>query len=139
MANGSSGLSAQATSGACGRGELFVRDPADRGGEGMGPGSMIVARRRARGFEGDRLRRYRIVVDGVTVGSLRQDEELEVSVAPGRHEVVARIDWSGSEPLHVVVEQGQTLRVLAEPAAHAGNPWKHIFARNGWLTLRLLD
>src|SRR5690606_24717068 len=55
----------------------------------------------------DWLRKYALYVDGQHVGSLRRGQELEVGVAPGRHELVAKIDWCASNTLELEVGVGE--------------------------------
>ena len=83
--------------------------------------TLIV--RRARGGS-DRLRRYRILLDGVAVGQLLQGEALSVAVEPGRHELQARIDWCGSRPLSL--EVGAADEVVQVRSALRG--WRLLFA-----------
>jgi hypothetical protein len=61
----------------------------------------------------DRFRKYRLFVDGEPVGRIGAGRELEVGVAPGRHEIVARIDWCSSNTLELNVQVGdvRTLEV----------------------------
>ena len=51
----------------------------------------------------DRLRAYKVLVDGEVVGRLRAGQTIEVDVQPGLHVVQARIDWCRSAPLEVNV------------------------------------
>lgn len=55
----------------------------------------------------DRLRAYKVKVDGVVVGSVRARESVNVPVAPGRHSLVIRIDWCGSEQIDFEVQAGE--------------------------------
>ena len=57
----------------------------------------------------DRLRAYKVKLDGVVIGSVRARESVTVPVAPGRHSVVLRIDWCGSEQIDFEVQPGQHL------------------------------
>ncbi len=44
----------------------------------------------------DWLRAYKVVLDGEVVGQVRNGQQVEFDVAPGRHEVRLKIDWTGS-------------------------------------------
>ena len=55
----------------------------------------------------DRLRAYKVKVDGVVVGLVRARESVTVPVAPGRHSLVIRIDWGGSEQIDFEVKTGE--------------------------------
>lgn len=59
-----------------------------------------VAVRRDVGWA-DRLRAYRIVIDGVEVGQLRQGEELRHDLTDGPHTLSAEIDWCGGGPISI--------------------------------------
>jgi len=83
----------------------------------------------------DRLRAYRILVDGMSRGEVRSGAELRVELSPGCHEVQARIDWSGSPPQEVTVAPGSTVQVLVEPAGNPLQAITQIFGRDRWLRL----
>ena len=70
----------------------------------MGPGTLVISRARD---HADMLRRYRIVLNGREVGTIKRGGELRVTVPAGDHEVVARIDWAGSNALTVGVRAGE--------------------------------
>ncbi len=45
----------------------------------------------------DRLRAYKVKVDGIVIGSIRARRSITVPITPGKHSLVLRIDWCGSE------------------------------------------
>jgi hypothetical protein len=47
----------------------------------------------------DRLRAYKVRLDGVVVGSVRARDSVTIPVPPGKHSLVLRIDWCGSEQI----------------------------------------
>lgn len=51
----------------------------------------------------DRLRKYRVLVDGTEVGRLADGESLQHELQTGRHTVQAKIDWCGSRVLGIDV------------------------------------
>ena len=51
--------------------------------------------RRDRGWS-DKLRKYRVIVDGVVIGQLAEGGELRHTLDEGTHVIEARIDWCGS-------------------------------------------
>jgi hypothetical protein len=55
----------------------------------------------------DSLRSYKINVDGTIVGLIRDSELVTVSVSPGRHSIVLRIDWCGSKRVNFEVQPGE--------------------------------
>ena len=88
---------------------------------------LVVERERLRWF--DTARRYRVLVDGKEVARLANGESCRVDLAPGRHEVEARIDWTGSEPEVVDVQLGQTITMLVR--------WRgNVFGRRRYLALK---
>jgi hypothetical protein len=54
------------------------------------------------------------MVDGKEVGRVKQGEQLVVELAPGRHEVFAKIDWARSPT--VEVDLAERDRVVLECA-----------------------
>jgi hypothetical protein len=58
----------------------------------------------------DRLRGYRLVVDGKSVASLKRGQSVSVPVQPGHHRIWMRIDWCRSRILDV--ELGDNERVV---------------------------
>src|SRR5258708_2235668 len=47
----------------------------------------------------DRLRAYKVRLDGVVVGSVRARDSVTIPVAPGKHSLVLQIDWCGSDQI----------------------------------------
>jgi hypothetical protein len=47
----------------------------------------------------DKIRKYRIILDGVEVGKLGEGAVLRQEVCNGLHTIAAKIDWCGSRPL----------------------------------------
>jgi hypothetical protein len=60
----------------------------------MNDEAMVVVRRTT--SYADRLRAYRIEIDGVVIGSVRAGQSLALPVKSGRHSIALRIDWCGS-------------------------------------------
>jgi hypothetical protein len=92
-------------------------------------GQIVVTR--PQGFYQDALRRYKILVDGQEAGSLKRGEVLQHTVRPGPHDVVAKIDWSGSPTTQVDVPPGGTVKLKVGP----GSPLGGFFSSDKWLTL----
>ena len=57
----------------------------------------------------DRCRAYRILIDGREFARLMPGESAEIPVNPGRHSVVARVDWCGSPTLQLDVHSGEAV------------------------------
>ena len=41
----------------------------------------------------DRMRAYKVILDGKEVTKIRNGQQIELDVAPGNHEVYLKIDW----------------------------------------------
>ncbi len=95
-----------------------------QGGEG---GTLVI--QRAGGYA-DGGRAYRVMVDDVELGRVRKNQSVRLAVAPGLHRVELRIDWTGSKPVNVHVEQGQELTLLATRPGRT-------FTRDGYLALEV--
>jgi len=100
----------------------------------MDAASRIVVRRPEGGYR-DRIRSYWIEVDGVRIGKVARGEQAEFSVAPGKHQVRATIDWSGSPVVEVEVSDGETVRLTVEPGGGSLDGFKQIWKRDTWLKL----
>jgi hypothetical protein len=86
----------------------------------------------------DRLRAYKIVIDGEVAGTVRAGRERSFALSPGRHEVAAKVDWASSAPLQVeLAEDDVTLecRPKGNPAKAVGNI---TVRRNDYIELRLV-
>ena len=92
-------------------------------------GQIVVTR--PQGFYQDALRRYKILIDGQEAGSLKRGEVLRRTVPAGPHDVVAKIDWSGSPSTQVVVPPGGSVKLKVGP----GSPLGGFFSSDKWLTL----
>jgi hypothetical protein len=99
----------------------------------LGMGTLVLRRPAARWR--DRLRAYRIEVDGETCVDLRQGESRVLELPPGPHRVRARIDWTGSPEVEVEVVAGATLECRVEPAGPAIAVLWQIFGRDQYLRM----
>lgn len=96
-------------------------------------GTVTISRPRTRWL--DRLRAYRLVVDGAVKGEIRAGEEQSFAVAPGRHWVQGRIDWTGSPRLEFEVGPGETVRLRLAPRANPLTGLWFVFGSTRWLRL----
>lgn len=55
------------------------------------------------------FRNYQIFIDGVEAGKVRNGETKSYPVTAGRHKVMAKIDWCGSEEAQVDLREGETV------------------------------
>ncbi|MCK4911596.1 MAG: hypothetical protein KAR83_08125 [Thermodesulfovibrionales bacterium] len=44
----------------------------------------------------DALRAYKIILDGNVIGEIKNGQEIEFDLPPGKHEISLKIDWCGS-------------------------------------------
>lgn len=57
----------------------------------------------------DRIRAYRILVDGQEMARLNAGQSVDLPVVSGRHTIVAKIDWCSSPTLNVDIRDGETV------------------------------
>ena len=65
----------------------------------------------------DRLRAYRILVDGQERGKVSRGESVVLDVEPGAHEVQARIDWCRSPVFQLELAAGEQAHLECRPNA----------------------
>jgi hypothetical protein len=79
-----------------------------------GPAATLRVERDASAWR-DRLRAYKIVVDGTTLGSVADGATTDVSVEPGRHTVRFKIDWASSPAVEFAVAEGERVTLRCGP------------------------
>jgi hypothetical protein len=85
-------------------------------GGGVAEGGFVRVDRGRSGWK-DRLRSYKVVLDGAVVGKLRDGSEAVFPVDPGRHSLAIRIDWTGSDIEDFTVDEGQTVHFACGPTS----------------------
>lgn len=75
----------------------------------------------------DRLRAYKILVDGTPAGEVRAKETATLSVAAGIHTVQLRVDWCVSRELAIDVAPGRPIDL----SCRGHNPLLALY----WITL----
>jgi hypothetical protein len=75
---------------------------------------QIVVERESRAWR-DRLRAYKVLVDGSRVASIRRGERITIPTAEGRHRVQLVIDWARSATLQVEVPPNGTVVLRCRP------------------------
>lgn len=63
----------------------------------------------------DKLRSYKVVVDGAVIGKIRDGESADFNVNAGAHQVRIKIDWSGSRALSFDVQSNQVVFFECQP------------------------
>src|SRR5271156_3708012 len=85
----------------------------------------------------DRLRAYKIVLDGAAIGTIRNGETKTFPIFPGPHSLSLKIDWCGSKPAEFKAAGGVSVAFDAKSNLRGsrivGALWRSIFARNSWL------
>jgi hypothetical protein len=74
---------------------------------------LIVRRQKA--LWQDRMRSYRVYVDGVEVAQVANGAEVQTAITPGEHVVQLKIDWCRSKSLNVNVRPGESLTLECGP------------------------
>jgi len=87
----------------------------------------------------DRLRAYQIMIDGQTVGELKNGEIKQFSVPAGQHQLAVKVDWCGSKRVHFKIAEGETLEFDAKSNVRGkhgyGILWTVFFDRYSYLAL----
>ena len=78
-------------------------------------GGSVIKLSRAPGRWRDRLRRYRVIIDGEQVAMIKRGQQLDLAVTPGEHTVFLRIDWTRSPQLAVDVASGEVILLECAP------------------------
>ena len=87
----------------------------------------------------DRLRAYKVVVDGDTTGEIRNGETKEFPISGGQHNLALKIDWCGSKTIQFAVVEGDV--VTFEAKSNLRGPkllaamWHALFAWSSWIIL----
>jgi hypothetical protein len=79
--------------------------------------SIEIARRPA--LWRDRLRAYKVILDGSEVGKIRDGQAIDLRVSPGKHDLRLKIDWSGSQGLTFEASASEIIRFECEPSGTA--------------------
>lgn len=66
----------------------------------------------------DRLRAYRVILDGHEVGKIRRGERITLDVDPGRHEIYLKIDWARSPTITLELAPKEEGRLVCAPNAN---------------------
>lgn len=78
--------------------------------------SRIVVRRVKAAWQ-DRIRDYRIFVDGKEVARVANGSSAEIPVEPGTHSIRLKIDWCQSKEVRISVNAGKVAQLECGPNA----------------------
>ena len=76
--------------------------------------SQIVVRR-TKALWQDRVRGYRILIDGREVACIENGSSVQIPVLPGTHSVRMQVDWCQSPELRVEVKAGESVALECGP------------------------
>jgi hypothetical protein len=85
----------------------------------------------------DRLRSYRVELDGEIIGRLRSGACTDFHIEPGHHRIRMKGDWTASQTLSFEIKKGAVAHFECQPNGHSltalidtfkslhkhGNPW----------------
>jgi hypothetical protein len=66
-----------------------------------------LALKRDSGFA-DRLRQYRVILDGLEIGRIGNGEEKHFDISSGQHQLMIKVDWGRSNAVSLVAVDGQS-------------------------------
>lgn len=67
----------------------------------------------------DRLRSYRVELDGKIIGKLRSGERTDFHIEPGHHRIRMKGDWTGSQTLSFEIKKGAVAHFECQPSGHS--------------------
>jgi hypothetical protein len=73
----------------------------------------------------DAFRKYRVLIDDAEVATIRPGEAIAIDLPPGRHRVVAAIDWARSNAIEIDAHPGGHHRI--EVGSNVGG-WRLLLA-----------
>ena len=87
----------------------------------------------------DRLRPYKVMIDGERSGTVADDHSEDFAVAPGEHIVQLRLDWTGSRTVQVNVGSEETIILTAtahkSTKSSLGDFFHSLTHREDWIEL----
>jgi hypothetical protein len=86
----------------------------------------------------DRNRVYEVVIDGSAVGELWPSQSEWFNVPPGEHLVRVKIDFMGSNELHVAPIEGEVLELTCRGRSSPMAIVSTVFKRNTYLDLHAM-
>ena len=103
------------------------------------PGATCMLRIVRRSGFADRIRSYKIAINGTAVGSIARDSVLDLEVPSGPLTIDAELDWGRSRPLTIEAAPGK--RIDIEVSNHWGallSLWAITFGHHSYLMLKQL-
>lgn len=104
--------------------------------------SAAITLSRGSGYA-DRLRDYRVILDGQEIGRLGNGESKSFPVASGQHQLAVKIDWCSSNELTFSVSPDGRLTFQCDSKLRGlrllGAVYYVLFARKSYLRLKQAD
>ena len=98
--------------------------------------ATLVIRRASTPYR-DRLAGYKVMLDGVVVGSVRNGQTVRFDLAPGAHRLRIRVAGKYSPELALSVGVGDTATLECRPAGSTASAlYQSIFRRDAYISLR---
>ncbi len=89
----------------------------------------------------DRLRAYKVVLDGKEAGKIGDGETIEFPISAGQHSLSLKIDWCGSNTIQFTVLEGDVIAFNAKSNLRGPRIWATLwcalFARDSWIVLSI--
>jgi hypothetical protein len=82
----------------------------------------------------DRLRRYKVLVDGIEVGRVKRGETVSTTVGPGLHTLAIVIDWTSSE-VTFNADDRDAFHFRCSPAGSARQGLRDLTAGAQWVAI----
>lgn len=103
----------------------------------LADGAKVTISRSAHGNR-DRLRRYKVLIDGVEVGRIKRGQVVETIVEPGRHTLAIVIDWTSSEVTFDVAER-DVVHFVCSPGGTARRGLRDLTSGAQWVSIAKAD
>jgi hypothetical protein len=99
----------------------------------IGEGRVTLTRAKA---YVDKVRAYKVLLDGQSVGRIKEGETQSFSAPAGPHQLQLKVDWAGSPTFTFDLAPGDDVRFICRPKANAFTAILYsLFARNKYLLL----
>ena len=88
----------------------------------------------------DRVRQYRVLLDGSEIGRIGNGETKSFEIVPGQHRLAITVDWCATDAINLLAVQGQTTTFKCGSNLRGANLvfalYYGLFARSKYLWLR---